>query len=138
MEIVLSIALQIGMLAGVAAAIAALINVGKWAGLVKDGDAGKWSAGLNLVAIAALVVLKLYRPDLDLAQLDVEIGAFASVIGLLLSYLMQIRSSVGAHDILSRAKIPVFGKSYTDDQWKAEQADWKADIAKRAAELAEE
>lgn len=112
MDTVLNILIQIGGLIGVAAAIAALINVGKTFGLVKDGDAGAWSAALNLVALAVLVALKLYRPDIDLEKVDVQVGAFAQVIGLLLSYIVQIKAAKQVHLELSSAHVPVVGKSY--------------------------
>ena len=62
MEQIFDLFLQFGQLVGVAAAIAALVNVFKAFGLVKDGDAGKWAAALNLVALAVLVALKLFAP----------------------------------------------------------------------------
>lgn len=114
MDTVLNILIQIGGLVGVAAAIAALINVGKTFGLVKDGDAGAWSAALNLIALAVLVALKLYRPDLDLEELDVQIGAFAQVVGLFLSWLVQIKFSTLTHKELSFASVPVIGKSHRE------------------------
>lgn len=114
MDIILSLLVQIGSLVGVAAAIAAIINVFKFFGLVKDGQAPAWSAALNLIALAVLVGLKIYRPDLDLIDLDVQIGAFAQVVGLILSYIVQIKASAGTHATLAySAMIPVIGKSYS-------------------------
>jgi hypothetical protein len=120
METILSILLQIGELVGVAAAIAAIINVLKTFGLVKDGQAGAWSAALNLIALAVLVGLKLYRPDLDLKEVDVQVGAFASIIGLVLSLVVQIKSASVVHTLLAyEAHIPVIGKSFTLDEIRA-------------------
>ena len=118
MEIVLEIALQIGYLVGLAALIAMLINIGKVVGLVKDGDAGSWSAGLNLAALVVLVVLKLFRPDLELEKVDVELGALAQILGLVLSLLSQVKVSLNVHGFLSGLDIPVISKSFSTDFWK--------------------
>ena len=118
MDTVLAILVQVGSLVGVAAAIAALINVGKQFGWIKDGQAGSYSAGLNLIAIAVLVVFKLYRPDILLEDVDVQLGAFAQIMGLLLTLMAQIKVSSGAHAVLVDAGIPVVGKSFSEDNWK--------------------
>lgn len=129
MEIVLEIALQIGYLVGLAALIAMLINVGKVFGIVKDGTAGSWSAGLNLVALVVLVALKLFRPDLELEKVDVELGALAQVLGLVLTLLSQIKVSDKAHGFLSHLQIPVLGKSFEAEYWKKDTESYRAEIS---------
>jgi len=116
MDTILAILVQVGSLVGVSAAIAALINVGKQFGLVKDGQAGAYSAALNLVALAALVALKLYRPDILLEDADVQLSAFAQIVGLLLTLVTQIKVSSGTHATLSNAEVPVVGKSFAMDE----------------------
>lgn len=127
METVLEILIQVGGLVGVAAAIAAIINAGKTVGLIKDGDSGAWSALLNLIALAVLVSLKLYRPDISLEEVDVQVGAFAQIIGLLLSFIVQIKFSKLAHEELSDAGVPVVGKSFSlelfDEVFAIEEAE---------------
>jgi len=113
MDTILAILVQVGSLVGVSAAIAALINVGKQFGWVKDGQAGSYSAALNLIALAALVAFKLYRPDILLEDVDIQIGAFAQIMGLLLTLMAQIKVSSVTHNTLSVAEIPVAGKSFT-------------------------
>ena len=120
MEIVLEIALQIGYLVGLAALIAALINIGKTIGLVKDGDAGSWSAGLNLVALVVLVALKMFRPDLELEKLDVELGALAQVLGIVLALLSQIKVSASVHNFFVGLELPVVGKSFEASLWRSQ------------------
>ena len=57
-------------LAGVGALIAVLVNIGKTAGLVKDGQATTYVAGLNLLALIGLFALKVFKPDFDIGGLD--------------------------------------------------------------------
>lgn len=123
MENILNIVLQFGGLLGVAAAIAAVINVLKTFGLVKDGDAGKWSAALNLLAMAALIVLGLFAPQFDFAEIDAQAKAFAEVVAVVLGYVVQLGFSVKFHDLYSRAEIPLIGKSYGDEKWAKEFAE---------------
>ena len=128
MEIVLEIALQIGYLVVLAALIAMLINIGKVVGLVKDGDAGSWSAGLNLAALVVLVALKLFRPDLELEKVDIELGALAQILGVVLTLLSQIKMSAKFHGFLSNLRLPVIGKSFEVDFWKKDMEAYRAEI----------
>ena len=122
MDIVLSLALQVLTLVGVSAAIAAVINILKTFGLVKDGTAGGWSAALNLLALIALVTFKVLNPAVDFQQLNVQFDAFAKIALLVLSFIVQIKSSVEAHYVLSSADLPVIGKSFANDEFKKEIA----------------
>lgn len=118
MDTVLAILVQVGSLVGVAAAIAALINVGKQFGWVKDGQAGAYSATFNLIALGVLVAFKLYRPDVLLEDVDVQLGAFAQIMGLLLTLVAQIKVSSSTHTTLAVAEVPIVGKSFSADEWK--------------------
>ena len=122
MDKVLDILLQFGGLLGVAAAIAAIINVLKVFGLVKDGDAGKWSAALNLVAIAALVAVGLFAPQIDFGQIDAQAQAFAEVVAIVLGYVVQIWGSQAVHEVLSHGRVPFIGKSYGLEEWDKVEA----------------
>lgn len=91
-------------LVGIAAVIAVIINVLKLVGVVKDGQAQTWSAGANLVGLIALFVLRIFRPDFDLAGIDEQAGALASVMILIIGYLTQLLSSKVTHEIIKGVK----------------------------------
>lgn len=97
-------------LAGVAALIALLINVGKTAGVIKDGQAGTVSAGLNLLGLAGLLALKVFAPDTSVIEIDTQLSRFAEVGLVLLTYISQLLVSKGAH--LAVKGVPVIGKSF--------------------------
>src|SRR3972149_496359 len=69
---------------GITAFIVLLINVGKVAGLVKDGQAPIYNKWLRLVVYAVLIVLHGFFPDLDLAYIDQVAAQIASAGALLL------------------------------------------------------
>ncbi len=121
MEEILNVLLQFGQLAGIAACIAALVNVGKVFGLVRDGDAGRWFAALNLVALAVLVALRLFAPAVLISNVDEQAGAFAQILLIVLGYIVQLKSGVATHEALSRLRIPVIGKSFVWDWEEAEE-----------------
>ena len=105
--------LQFGALAGAAALIAALVNALKAFGLVKDGDAPTWSAGLNLLGLAALLALKVFRPDLDVGALDAQVAQIAQALIVVLGFVVQLGLARQAHAWLRGVK--VIGKSHTRD-----------------------
>jgi len=77
-------------LAGVAALIAALINVGKAIGWVPDGAAPKFSLWLNLVFFALFVILSIFKPDVDIAGLDANAQAVAQLMIGALAFIGQL------------------------------------------------
>jgi len=80
---------QFGTLAGVAALVAALVNVAKVFGL-PDGSAPKLSAGLSLAAFAVLVGLKVFAPDVDVLALDAQAADFAVAALYVLGFIVQM------------------------------------------------
>jgi hypothetical protein len=110
---------QFGTLAGVAALIAALVNVSKVFGL-PDGDAPKVSAGLSLAAFIALVALKVFRPDVDVLALDKFSADAAVAVLYVLGFLVALGLPAKFHGFLAQARIPVLGKSYSVEKWDAE------------------
>lgn len=117
MEQYLDLFLQFGQLVGVAACIAALINVFKTFGLVKDGDAGRWSAALNLAALAGLVALRVFAPSVAVEQLDAQAGIIAQILLIVLGYVVQLAGSESFHALLSRMRLPLIGKSHTEEKY---------------------
>jgi hypothetical protein len=84
-------------LAGVGAFFAFLVNVGKTVGLVKDGTAPNWVAGLNLAGLVALFVLKVFVPSADIGQLDGLAATIAQIGVLVLGLVTQLLGSKLAH-----------------------------------------
>lgn len=108
-----NILLIIEGLTGTFALIALLINILKWAGVVNDGTAGKWSAAANLVVLLAVtIVFKLY-PQFNFGSIDAQIAEFAKVAGIVFAYIIQIIGSKGVHNALTRGlKIKAFSNSH--------------------------
>ena len=93
-------------LAGTFTLIALLINILKWAGVVNDGTAGKWSAMLNLIVIVAVSVVFKFFPAFDFGSLDVQIAEFAKVAGVVFAYIIQIIGSKQVHLAVTRGLVP--------------------------------
>ena len=108
---------QWAALVGIAALISVLINVLKLAGVVKDGDAPTWSAGLNLAGLVGLLLLKIFRPEIDLAAIDRQAAALAEVSIVLIGYITQLLSSKLTH--LAIKQVPVIGASYSVNKNRA-------------------
>ena len=102
---------QFTALAGVGALIALVVNVLKTFGLVKDGQAPAASLLLNLAGVVALILLKVFKPDMDVAGLDATAAAIASAGVTLFGLFVQLWGSRLAH--LAVAGAPVVGKSHS-------------------------
>lgn len=115
LNVMVTIILGFAVLVGVSKLIAALVNILKLLHIVKDDTAGKWAAGLNLVAFIALVAFGVFRPDLAMSILDGYAGQIAMIILFVLGFITQITGSKLAHDQLKAAGVPLIGKSYSKD-----------------------
>lgn len=105
---------QFGTLAGVAALVAALVNIAKTIGL-PDGSAPQLSAGLSLAAFIALVGLKIFAPEVDVVALDNAAADYAVVALYILGFIVQMGLPARIHAFLSGSKIPLLGKSYSQE-----------------------
>lgn len=86
-----------GSMAGLQAFIALAINVLKWAGVVSDGTAGKWSAALNLGGLAFVAVTFGVNPAFDFAALDAQFVDIAKFLTLIFGYVVQIAGTKHFH-----------------------------------------
>lgn len=102
---------QWGSLAGVAALIGVVINVFKSLGIVKDGSAKTWSAALNMIGLAVLLLLRVYQPELDIGVWDQHAGQIANVLLVVFGYILQLLSSKVTH--IAVTGVPVIGKSFS-------------------------
>ena len=100
---------QWGALAGFAALIAFAINVLKTLGVVKEGEAPTYSAGLNLAGLVMLLVLKIYKPEVDVGELDVQVAQAVEVGVVVFGYVVQLLGSKLAHEVVRG--VPGIGKS---------------------------
>lgn len=104
---------QFSTLVGVAALIAALVNVAKTIGLVQDGQSAKVSAGLSLAAFVTLVALKIFAPEVDLAGVDEAAADLAVAALYILGFIAQLGLPARFHGFLANSRVPVIGKSDT-------------------------
>ena len=115
MEGLLGLFEQFMVLGGFAALIAVVINVLKTLGVVKDGQAGTWSTGLNLAGLIGLFVAGIVAPEFDIPGLDANLAQIAEILSLIFAYIMQNWISKGTHSVFSSGQVPVIGKSYSED-----------------------
>lgn len=97
MDVLSNLLSQLQVLAGVGALIAFLVNIGKIVGLVKDGTAQNWVAGLNLAGLVALFVLRVFVPSADIGELDGLAATIAQLGVLVLGLVTQLLGSKLAH-----------------------------------------
>lgn len=102
------IATQLGALGGFAAIVTLLIEVGKRAGVVKDGQAGSWSLALNIVGAAGLFYLQ--QTGGNVGQVDTALGQVAEIGFAVLALVAQIGASKVAYIVAKWAGV---GKSLT-------------------------
>lgn len=116
LEVILSVFVQFGGLAGFGAALAAVVNVLKHFKVVTDGTAGRWFAALSLASIALLVYLKLFQPQIAIEYLDAQAAIFAQILLLILGYVVQLGSGLFAHGLFANLRLPVIGKSFAKER----------------------
>jgi hypothetical protein len=100
---------------GFASLVAIVINVLKAVKVVKDGQAGLWSAGLNLGGLILLYVLKIYDPEFDTDVINTHMAQIAEILSLVFAYVMQFFITKTTHGVLSDGKAPVIGKSFSKE-----------------------
>lgn len=117
MDAILSVFENWGVFVGAAALIALLINLLKLVGVVKDGDAPKWNAGLNLAFIIGLAVVQAVVPDLSLKIIDEKMGTIAAIGTYVFGYILDIGISKLTH--VAVKGVPYIGTSHTEELIKA-------------------
>lgn len=98
-------------LLGFASLAAAAINIGKTAGVIKDGQAPTWSLFINLGGFVAFTVAKVFWPNFDVAGLDSSLTTVAEILTLGLGLVAQFSTSKLAAQGLRG--LPVIGKSHS-------------------------
>lgn len=104
-------------LVGLQLAVAFLVDVLKYAGVVDDGTAGKWSAGFNLLTLAGVAFWMKFYPTFDIHSLDNQIGELAKLLGLIFAYITQMIGAKAVHRFsVDKLEIEAFSNSVTDNQ----------------------
>lgn len=98
----LNLELALGVLAGLVglpALWSIIIDLLKFAGVVKDGNAGRWSAAFSILSIVGVLVVVNFFPSLDVAGIDKLLLEIAQFAGIILTLLTQIFVAKGTHAI---------------------------------------
>ncbi len=99
LDVVLTIA---GSMLGAQALISLLIDVLKYVGVIGDGNAGKWSAGLNLLGLAGIAVALGLNPAFNFPKLDAQLVIIAQFGTLLFGYVVQMAGTYNVHKFVTR------------------------------------
>lgn len=109
LALVLSIA---SIMLGGQALISLLVDVLKWAGVVNDGTAGKWSAGFHLLGLAAIAYGLYVNPVFDFPGLDAQLQIVAQFLALAFGFMVQVAGSKRVHQLtVNGLGLRVFSKS---------------------------
>jgi len=95
----------VASLVGVPALWSLLIEVLKYAGVVNDGTAGKWSAALNLITLLVVAAVTQFYPQVDVSRVDQQIVEVVKFCALIFGYMAQILTAKGAHALYVRAGV---------------------------------
>lgn len=98
LEVVVAIAE--GMI-GLQLLISLCINVLKWAGVITDGAAGRWSAGFNLAGLAVIAVTLATNPAFDFVNLDAQLVDIARFGALIFGYIVQVAGTKYVHQAVT-------------------------------------
>lgn len=99
LDMVLTIA---ATMVGTQMLISVAIDVLKWAGVVTNGNAGKWSAGFNLFGLAGIAVALGLYPNFDFPKLDAHFVIIAQFASLVFGYIVQVVGTKRMHQFMVR------------------------------------
>lgn len=91
-----------GAMVGAQMLISLVIDVLKWAGAVSDGNAGKWSAGLNLFGLGGIAFALGLYPSFDFPKLDAQFVVIAQFASMIFGYIVQVAGTKRAHQFVVR------------------------------------
>ena len=91
--------------AGFAALVAVLVQLGKQYGLVADGDAGKWSAALNLLGGVVVYAVSKFVVGFDFIGADNVLGEVANILTAVFAFVAQVGGSKVFYLILKSAGV---------------------------------
>lgn len=89
-----------------------LINVGKLAGIVKDGTAPTWNMVLSAIVLAGAIVFKVFNPDLLAETASETLNIVIEIAGVLFTFLgIQVPLTAKIYDNVRG--LPIVGYSQT-------------------------
>ncbi len=74
-----------------------VIDVLKWAGVVNDGDSGKWAAAFNALTLIAVAISVTFFPSFKLENADATLVDVIKFATLIFGYLAQVFVSKQFH-----------------------------------------
>lgn len=107
---------EFAALVGFAAFVSLFVNALKVAGVVKDGTADKWVAGINMIGVLALVAVRLFVPDFDIIPVDNALKEIAVIGSYILGYVTMLLGSKITY--VATKGLPLIGKSNSTDEAK--------------------
>ena len=108
LALLLAIALWFGGSRVIAAVVALLVDVFKRFGLVKDGDAGKWSAAFNLIGLVGFAAYFMLNPAVPFSAVDETLKLVLDISLVVLAYVDQLDFSTLVHMRGIDNKTPLF------------------------------
>ena len=107
-----SLLLVFASLVGYPAAVALVVNVLKFLGVVKDGQSDNWVTGLNVAGLAILFGLKVFAPGFDVLVGDATLARIVEALQILLGLWIQLGVSKATHQKVLKG-VPVIGTSFS-------------------------
>lgn len=105
---ILSILIWFGGSASIAALVALLVDVLKRFGVVKDGDAGRWAAGFNLLGLVGFSAYFFLNPAIGFDAVDAQLQNVLAIVQVLLGFVLQLFVSPKVHMAGIDAMLPPF------------------------------
>ena len=102
-----------GQLVGVWVCVGLLIDVLKYTGVVADDEAGKWSAGINLVVLAGIAFVLSRNPSFDFANIDAQFSTLAQFGALVFGYIVNVVGTKASHGVLAKG-LGIKGLSWSE------------------------
>ena len=114
LSFLITVAVWFGGNAAIASLVALVVDLLKRIpGLVKDGTAGTWSAWLNLAALAGFAWYFL-QSGASFDAVNAQLENVLKLSGMVLAYVLQLKTSPAVHDIGFLGDLPLLGYSTTD------------------------
>lgn len=92
-------------LVGLQLFVSLLIDVLKWAGVVNEGSAGKWSAAFNIITLAGVAFWLNFYPAFDINAVDSQLFELAKVLGLVFAYITQLIGTKAVHTVVQDTRL---------------------------------
>lgn len=96
---------------GFGAFVSMVVDVLKYVGLIKDGQAEYYTTGLNLAGLLGLFVVMAFFPGANIVLANSVLGKLAQIGVLVLGLVVELKTTSWVHAQLRG--LPVLGYSYS-------------------------